>query len=141
MAKSKKYEYQLTGNNDFWTVKITRRVTSKKTVVSKQQDGFASEEEAREWGVKMIGEFAGKLSSSNQRHGEQRKAHAEERRLRSSRRAEKTLKAKEQKSAAAENAKTVVGAEKALLTELGGELDIDGGADLASEYDFGPEKE
>ncbi|MDH5471359.1 MAG: DUF3622 domain-containing protein [Gammaproteobacteria bacterium] len=57
MARSKKYVYQLVQENDAWAVEIIRRVTSKKTVLTKRQDGFVTEDEAEAWGkneVKML---------------------------------------------------------------------------------------
>ena len=42
MSKGKKYEYQLTEVDGGWKAEITRRVTSKKKVVSKSQDGFTT---------------------------------------------------------------------------------------------------
>ena len=50
MAKSKKYVYQLEQDEDSWSVNIVRRVTSKRTVVTKSQSGFANEDDAEEWG-------------------------------------------------------------------------------------------
>lgn len=49
-----KYDFRVIQVADSWKAEITRRATAKKTVVSKQQDGFASEEEAREWGEREL---------------------------------------------------------------------------------------
>ena len=81
-----------------WKAQIHRQITSKKTIVSKQQDGFASEAKAKEWAEQQLTEFTSTQGASNQRHGEQRKLNEEERRSRSNRRAEKTLKAKQAKA-------------------------------------------
>ena len=57
MAKSNKYDFQVTQDNSSWSAQIIRRVTSKKTVVSKSQDGFPSEADAEEWGQKELENF------------------------------------------------------------------------------------
>ena len=49
MAKCKKYDFNLVLVDGSWTAEIVRKITSKKTVVSKSQAGFASEEEAKIW--------------------------------------------------------------------------------------------
>ncbi len=77
MTKGKKYDYRVVQNDSSWTAEITRRMTSKKTVVSKKQSGFATESEAQEWGKKELGEFAKNLNERNKRHSEQRKQKAE----------------------------------------------------------------
>ena len=50
MAKSKKYAYRVVQDNNSWTTEITRRVTSRVTVVTKSQGEFESEDEATAWG-------------------------------------------------------------------------------------------
>lgn len=134
MATSKKYQIKIEQRDADWTAQITRRVSAKKAVVTKKQDGFASEAEAMEWAEAALTEFTATLSSSNQRHGQQRKLGEEQRRLRSARRAEKTLKAKEGKLA-------TIAAAKQQREDKAAESLIDPAADLASEYDFGPEEE
>lgn len=49
MAKGKKYDFNLVIVDGSWTAEIVRKITSKKTVVSKSQAGFASEAEAQVW--------------------------------------------------------------------------------------------
>lgn len=49
MAKGKKYDFNLVLVDGSWTAEIVRKITSKKTVVSKSQAGFASEAEAQIW--------------------------------------------------------------------------------------------
>ena len=72
MAKGKKYDYRVVHNESTWTAEITRRMTSKKTVVSKSQDGFATESEAREWGAKELEVFAKNLNARNKLRSEKR---------------------------------------------------------------------
>lgn len=50
MAKSKKYTYRLIEDGESWTAQVVRRVTSKKSVVTKSQNGFATDDEAESWG-------------------------------------------------------------------------------------------
>ena len=50
MAKSKKYTYRLVQDNGSWTAEVVRRVTSKKSVVTKSQNGFATDDDAQAWG-------------------------------------------------------------------------------------------
>jgi hypothetical protein len=50
MAKGKKYEFRVKQENTCWTTEIVRKVTAKRTIVSKRQKGFSSESEAQEWG-------------------------------------------------------------------------------------------
>jgi len=67
MTQSKKYDYQITQDNAGWTTKIIRQVTSKKTVVSKRQDGFSTELEAQEWGKEEMKQFLKNLTERNKR--------------------------------------------------------------------------
>lgn len=95
MTEGQKYDVVIVQQKDAnWSAQITRQVTSKTVVISKQKNGFSSESTARQWGATELEQFAGTLSESNQRHGVQRKASEEQRRLRSSRRADKTAIAK-----------------------------------------------
>ena len=94
MAKNRKYSSVISQEGSQWSARIVRQVTSRKTLVSKEQTGFESEEKALEWAEQQLAEFSATQSTSNKRHGEQRKLNEEERRQRSSRRAEKTLNAK-----------------------------------------------
>ena len=49
MAKGRKYDYRVLQDASGWRAEITRRMTSRKTVVSKSQGGFTTESEAQEW--------------------------------------------------------------------------------------------
>ena len=99
MAKNKKYQCVVEKEGTAWLVQIVRQVTSKKTIVTKQQGGFASEQEAMVWGEEALQEFTAKQSTSNKRHGAQRKKNDEIKRQRSSRRADKTAAQKAEKAA------------------------------------------
>lgn len=64
MAKSKKYGFLIEQDNNGWTAVITRRVTSRTTVVSKTQSDFASEAEAQAWAESEVANFLKKLNSN-----------------------------------------------------------------------------
>ena len=72
MTQSKKYDYQITKGNAGWTTKIIRQVSSKKTVVSKRQDGFSTESEAQEWGKEEMKGFLKNLNERNKRRSKPR---------------------------------------------------------------------
>ena len=67
MAQNKKYEYRLIQQGDSWRAEISRRVTSKRSLISKQQDGFASEAEASAWAEAELKEFLLRLKERNKR--------------------------------------------------------------------------
>ena len=71
MKKSKKYDYRVLEDNDAWTAEITRRVTSRVTVVSKGKGGFATEAEAQAWGQAEVEAF---LKKTNKGEMEKRRA-------------------------------------------------------------------
>ncbi|MCW8854582.1 MAG: DUF3622 domain-containing protein [Gammaproteobacteria bacterium] len=54
MAKSKKYTCRIVQDNDAWTAEVVRRVTAKKSVVTKSQAGFATDDEAEAWGLNEV---------------------------------------------------------------------------------------
>ena len=71
MQQSKKYSFQLVQSDATWSAEIVRRVTAKTNVVSKTQDGFATELEAQEWAKKEVKAF---LDKSNATESSKRKA-------------------------------------------------------------------
>jgi len=50
MKTSKQYEIRIKPDDTGWVAELIRRVTTKKTVVTKSQGGFASESDAQAWG-------------------------------------------------------------------------------------------
>lgn len=72
MAQSKKYDSKIQQNGATWTAKIIRRVTSQKTMVSKQQHSFASEAEAKAWAETQIAMFLENLKARNKRRSQPR---------------------------------------------------------------------
>ena len=66
MAKSQKYTYQVNQGDSDWSVEISRRVTSRVTVISKEQAGFSTEAEAKEWGESEVKAFLDKSNVGEQ---------------------------------------------------------------------------
>lgn len=73
MTKGKKYVYRVVQDKTTWTAEIVRRVTAKKTVVSKSQGGFATESEAQAWGESELKSFSQNLNDRNKLRAKQRK--------------------------------------------------------------------
>lgn len=71
MAKSKKYDYRVTTSETGWVAEIIRQVTSKKTVVSKSQDGFTTETEAKAWGQQELKIFVQNHAARSKSRSEQ----------------------------------------------------------------------
>ncbi|GAA5314804.1 MAG: hypothetical protein AseanaTS_00080 [Candidatus Pelagadaptatus aseana] len=69
---SKKFTFQTQQEKDGWSAAIIRRVSSKKSVVSKQQSSFTTEEEARDWAEAELKSFLAQLSAKNKARLEQR---------------------------------------------------------------------
>lgn len=65
--KGPKYSTSIEQGDNGWRADIVRRVSSRKTLVSKSQDGFASEAEAQAWGEKELDEFLQNLRARNKR--------------------------------------------------------------------------
>ncbi len=57
-----RFDYRLIEKNSSWTVEITRKITSKKTIVTKNKDDFVTEIEAAEWGDKELKRLVSKLN-------------------------------------------------------------------------------
>ena len=75
MKQSKKYDYRVVQNNNAWTAEVTRRVTSRVTVVSKDKGGFATEAEAKAWGQAEVEAF---LKKTNKGEMEKRRVKEKE---------------------------------------------------------------
>lgn len=73
MKKSKQYEIRIVQDDASWVAELIRRVTTKKTVVTKRQDGFATESDAQAWGQGEVKAFTQKrhLNKSNKRKSNQ----------------------------------------------------------------------
>jgi len=94
MTTSKKYELELSETADGWLAKITRKVSYKKRLTTKEQGGFESESSAKLWAESTLEELTSKQRSSNNVQSDKRKKNEEIKLLRSERRASKTQKAK-----------------------------------------------
>jgi hypothetical protein len=67
MANGKKYDFKLTQETSTWKAEIVRQVTSKRTAVSKSQDGFATQEEAQTWAETELKTFLAAQAERNKR--------------------------------------------------------------------------
>lgn len=77
MAKGKKYDYEVFAAGETWSVKILRQASARKVVVSKRQDGFATEDEAKAWGETELKQFMEQQIERNKRKAERREERAE----------------------------------------------------------------
>lgn len=82
MTTNKKYDYRIIQDGTSWSVEIIRRVTTKKTAVSKSQQGFATEAEAKGWAEKELKSFLENLAERNKRDSEQHRQKKQDRVLR-----------------------------------------------------------
>lgn len=73
MTKGKKFDYRIVEDSSKWAAEITRRASAKKLVVSKRQDGFASEADAQSWAETELKSFVEKLEKQNKRRALLRK--------------------------------------------------------------------
>ena len=78
MAKGKKYDFQVTAEGETWSASILRQASARKTVVSKRQDGFASEQEATAWAETELKGFLEQQVERNKRKAERRELRATE---------------------------------------------------------------
>lgn len=67
MKQTKKFAFHLIQEGDSWSVEIIRRVTAKKTRVSKRQNGFASQQEAEQWGQSEVETFIRNMNLNAQK--------------------------------------------------------------------------
>ena len=66
-------ESKLKRSDDSWTAEVVRRVTSKKSVVTKSQQGFATDDEAEAWGQNEV-KILVKTTNLNERNKRRAKA-------------------------------------------------------------------
>ena len=72
MAQQNKFDYRIKEDGDKWNAEITRRVTARKTSVSKRQKGFETQELAETWAKEQLVTFLDNLQESNKRKAEKR---------------------------------------------------------------------
>ena len=57
-----KFDYRLVEKDNSWTAEITRKMTSRKTLVPKKKADFITEKEADEWGRTELKSLVSKLN-------------------------------------------------------------------------------
>lgn len=72
MTQQKKFDYQIKQDANTWSAEITRRVSARRSSVSKQQDGFETEALAIEWATAELAGFLEKQKQANARKSERR---------------------------------------------------------------------
>jgi hypothetical protein len=72
MTQHKKFDYQIKQDANTWSAEITRRVSARRSSVSKKQDGFATEALAIEWATAELAVFLEKQKQANARKSERR---------------------------------------------------------------------
>ncbi|MGR5095143.1 DUF3622 domain-containing protein [Vibrio maritimus] len=74
MSENKKFTFRLTEKRNGWSAEIIRQVTSRRTVVSKREMGFESQELAQAWAEKELAGFIENQAKRNERKAEARAA-------------------------------------------------------------------
>ncbi|MCW8996910.1 MAG: DUF3622 domain-containing protein [Psychromonas sp.] len=72
MAQQNKFDYRIKEDGNKWNAEITRRVTARRTSVSKQQKGFETPELAEQWAKEQLTRFLENLQANNKRKAEKR---------------------------------------------------------------------
>ena len=72
MTQQKKFDYTIKQDANTWSAEITRRVSARRSSISKQQDGFATEALAIEWATAELAGFLEKQKQANARKSERR---------------------------------------------------------------------
>ncbi|ALG50874.1 TPA: DUF3622 domain-containing protein [Vibrio parahaemolyticus] len=72
MSKNPKFAIRVTEKRNGWSAEITRQVTSRKTMVSKRETGFDSEEKAQVWAEQELAGFIENQVVRNERKAVQR---------------------------------------------------------------------
>lgn len=72
MAQQNKFDYRIKQDGEKWDAEITRRVTARRTSVSKRQKGFETQEMAEQWAKQELVGFLENLQAGNKRKAEKR---------------------------------------------------------------------
>ncbi|MCG6201339.1 DUF3622 domain-containing protein [Psychromonas antarctica] len=72
MAQENKFDYGIKQDGEKWDAEIIRRVSARRTSVSKRKKGFATEELAEQWAKEQLADFLDNLQASNKRKAERR---------------------------------------------------------------------
>ena len=65
MSTSQKYTFNVQQQNDTWTAEIHRRISKKKSTISKKQANFPSQEAAQVWAEAELTGFQGRQTEIN----------------------------------------------------------------------------
>jgi len=77
MAQQNKFDFRITQDGEQWNAEITRRVSARRTSVSKRKKGFESEALATEWAKETLVGFLANQQEANKRKSEKRAARNE----------------------------------------------------------------
>lgn len=72
MSQENKFDYRIKQDGCKWDAEITRRVSARRSSVSKRQKGFESHDEAEQWAKEQLSFFLENLQASNKRKAEKR---------------------------------------------------------------------
>ncbi|TEW54971.1 DUF3622 domain-containing protein [Psychromonas sp. RZ22] len=72
MTQQKKFDYQIKQDANTWSAEITRRISARRSSISKRQDGFVTEALAIEWATAELAGFLEKQKQANVRKSERR---------------------------------------------------------------------
>lgn len=72
MAQENKFDYCIKQNDTKWDAEITRRVSARRTIVSKQKKGFETQDLAQQWAKEKLADFLKNLQLGNKRKAEKR---------------------------------------------------------------------
>lgn len=72
MAQQNKFDYRITQEGDKWNAEITRRVSARRTSVSKRQNGFENEASAEAWAKEELIQFVQNLQAATKRKADKR---------------------------------------------------------------------
>ncbi|GLS91606.1 hypothetical protein GCM10007916_26750 [Psychromonas marina] len=72
MSQQNKFDFRVTQIDEQWDAEITRRVSARRTSVSKRKKGFATEALATEWAKEALAGFLENQQQSNKRKSERR---------------------------------------------------------------------
>ena len=67
MSSTPRFSIRIVPNENTWRAEIVRRVTAKRQHISKAQDGFTSEAEARSWADAELTKFLANLAKRAQK--------------------------------------------------------------------------
>lgn len=72
MSQENKFDFNVKQQGEQWDAEITRRVSARKTTVSKRKKGFETEQLATDWAKEQLADYLNNLQASNQRKAEKR---------------------------------------------------------------------